>query len=319
MNNFFKLIRPINLLIIAFTMIGLAFYFDQLLEKSGQGGSLYSLNFFLLTLSTVIIAASGNIINDYFDVKADRVNRPERLVVGKFIKRRVAILLHWILNLVAFGIAVYLSYKMSSFWYLFIHLLSINLLWYYSVQLKRTAVIGNVVIALLTALVPILVGIFYAQSYDWENISNLFPFVSQDIEYFPVYLGVGLGLFAFFLNWTRELVKDIEDIKGDKILKAKTFPIVYGVNYSKILSYIILLMPVLISVFYFFLKRKTIVNEFSSYLPLLAAGILMILVYILISRSKTPQQFRKAHLVIKIIMIIGFLLPVYWGILIILQ
>lgn len=318
MNNFFRLIRPVNLLIIAFTMIGLAFYLDQLIEQTGDESSLYSLNFFLLTISTVIIAASGNIINDYFDVKADRVNRPERLVVGKFIKRRVAILLHWILNLVAFGIAVYLSYKMSSFWYLFIHLLSINLLWYYSVQLKRTTVIGNVVIAILTALVPILVGIFYAQIYDWENIQSLFPFVSQEVKYFPVYLGVGLGLFAFFLNWTRELVKDIEDIKGDKVLKAKTFPIVYGVKKSKVLSYLILLMPVLISVFYFFLKRKTIVNEFSSYLPLLLAGVLMLLVYFLIARAKSPAQFRKAHLVIKIIMIIGFLLPVYWGILILL-
>ena len=93
--------------------------------------SILSLEFNLIVLSTILIAAAGNIINDYFDVKADRINKPERLIIGKYIKRRVAILTHWILNLIAFIIAIYLSWYLNTFFYLFIHLLSINCLWYY--------------------------------------------------------------------------------------------------------------------------------------------------------------------------------------------
>jgi 4-hydroxybenzoate polyprenyltransferase len=122
MMHFIKLIRPINLLIIAITMYGVRFYVLEVhyFEKVKDN----ALDFFLLVFSTVIIAAAGNIINDYFDVRADRINKPERLIITKHIKRRWAILIHWIFNGIAFGIALYLSIKYQSLWFVFIHLLS---------------------------------------------------------------------------------------------------------------------------------------------------------------------------------------------------
>merc|ERR1711991_488662 len=98
------------------------------------------------------------------------------MVVSRHIKRRWAIVLHWFMNFVAFTIAVYLSYVNRTFWYVFIHLLSINLLWFYSMQLKRTVVIGNVAIALLTSLVPVLVGIFYNQQLNGIVDGEAYPF-----------------------------------------------------------------------------------------------------------------------------------------------
>jgi 4-hydroxybenzoate polyprenyltransferase len=313
MTNYLKLIRPINLLIIAFTMMGLAFYFERILALNNISSELFTLPFIILVVSTVIIAAGGNIINDYFDVKADRINRPKKLIIGKHIKRRWAIINHWALNFIAFMMAIYLSYERSSFWYLFIHLLSINLLWYYSVQLKRTIVVGNVVIAFLTALVPVLVGIYYAQTYDWEEVTILFPFRSQNVQYFPVYLGLALGTFAFLLNWTRELIKDIEDIEGDRVLKAKTLPIVYGIKASKKLSYVILTLPIILTLFFFYLKRETIMDEFINFIPLILCGPALIVAYLLIYRSKIAAQFKSAHLIIKLIMVLGISLPIYWA------
>lgn len=294
-------------------MIGMAYYFHRLLLFNQIETDLFTLPFNILVISTVIIAAGGNIINDYFDVKADRINRPKKIIIGKHIKRRWAIINHWALNFIAFMMAIYLSYELSSFWYLFIHLLSINLLWYYSVQLKRTVVIGNIVIAFLTALVPVLVGIYYAQSYDWSSVKTIFPFRSEHVQFFPIYLGVALGLFAFLLNWTRELIKDIEDIEGDKILKAKTLPIVYGIKSSKKLSYIILSVPVILTIGFFYLKKETLMDEVVNFIPLIICGPALILAYILIIQSKIASQFKSAHLVLKLIMIFGISLPIYWA------
>ena len=311
---FIKLIRPINLLIIAFTMFCTGWYFDMLLVKAGHSSKLISLPFIILVVSTILIAAAGNIINDYFDIKADRINRPERLIVGKYIKRRWAILFHWVINFLAFGMAVYLSYIFETFWYLFIHLLSINLLWYYSMHLKRTVVFGNVTIALLTGLVPVLVAIFYNQQTDWENISYYYPFNFKPLHDFPIYIGIGLGLFGFFLNWAREIVKDIEDIKGDKALKAKTLPIYSGIKRAKYISTIILLIPVFLSLFFFLGVKVNTIQSAYDFLPLSIAGLAMLFAFIFILNSNTPKQFRKTHLTIKLIMICGLILPLYWAI-----
>lgn len=297
-------------------MLSMAFYFERVLAFNNEESSILTIPFIILIVSTIIIAAGGNIINDYFDVKADRINRPKKLIIGKHVKRRWAIIVHWALNFIAFLMAIYLSYELSSFWYLFIHLLSINLLWYYSVQLKRTLVIGNIVIAFLTALVPVLVGIYYSQSYDWSEISFVFPFRSENVEYFPVYLGIALGGFAFLLNWTRELIKDIEDIEGDKVLKARTLPISYGIKAAKKLSYIILALPVLLTIAFFYFKRDTLIEEIVNFIPLLLCGPALIIAYFLIYRAKISTQFKSAHLVLKMIMVLGILLPLYWAIII---
>lgn len=316
MRKFIQLIRPVNLLIIAFTMFGLGWYFDTLLIAEGHASQLFSLSFLILVISTILIAAAGNIINDYFDVKADRINKPKRLIIGKHINRRWAILSHWIINLIAFVMALYLSYTFSTFWYLFIHLLSINLLWYYSMYLKRTAVLGNITIATLTGLVPVLVGIFYWQQTNWIHITNYHPFNLSELKDFPIYISVGLGLFGFLLNWSREIVKDIEDIKGDKALKAKTLPIVLGIQKTKFITYMVLVTPILLSLFFYIGKNKDIITSNLDFYPLFFAGVAILIGFYFIIKAKRRKDFKQAHLIIKLVMIIGLLLPVYWTILI---
>lgn len=243
--SFLRLIRPINLLIIVLTMFGTVFYLSHI--QLFKGFYFNQLDFWLLTLSTVMIAAAGNIINDYFDVKADRINRPEKLIITKHIKRRWAIVSHWMLNAIAFMIGIYLSIQYSTFSFVFIHLISINLLWFYSMFLKRKAFIGNLIIAFLTSLIPILALIFmyfspgqHNQFVDPSAINGIL-----DVDFGIVHL---MAFFAFTQNLAREIVKDVQDIEGDKLIFVRSLPMIIGKRSSLLIAAgILLLLPIFLA------------------------------------------------------------------------
>ncbi|PKR80938.1 hypothetical protein CW751_07155 [Brumimicrobium salinarum] len=317
MIHFFKLIRPVNLLIIAATMYSIGGYLDVVYAPFHEDKLLVkTFDFFLLVISTVMIAAAGNIINDYFDVRADRINRPDKTIISKFIKRRWAIVFHWILNFIAFGIAIYLGLINDTFWYVFIHLLSINFLWFYSMQLKRTLVIGNVVIALLTALVPILVGIYYQDIFRTILLDQVFPFHLDAYTLFPIYLGFGLGVFAFVLNWVREIVKDMEDVKGDLVLKARTIPIVYGLSKARLVAIIFVIISMALSIPILLFWQNGFIDGVAL-LPLLFSAVSATISLVLLLQKVTPNRLRKINYSLKLTMVFGMFLPIYWLLLII--
>ncbi|MFK7783785.1 MAG: geranylgeranylglycerol-phosphate geranylgeranyltransferase [Crocinitomicaceae bacterium] len=309
-----RLIRPLNLIIIALTMYGLGWYFDPM-EGCSCSFIVTDWPFFWLVFSTVLIAAGGNIINDYFDVRADRVNKPQRLIITKHVKKRTAIFMHWTINFIAFSIALYLSWIMDSFWYLFIHLLSINVLWFYSMYFKRRFLIGNVLIAGLTALVPVLVGIFFYQ----QNMANiawydmkLFPFnLDGSTPKIILYISLGLAIFAFLLNLAREIVKDMEDVEGDQKLNAKTLPISWGSKRSKwVIGLILLIAIAAAGLFIYFVEAFT----FMTVLPGIIAALIILTALILTMLASSKQQFRTVNHCIKLAMTVGLLTPVYWKI-----
>lgn len=309
--HFIKLLRPINLLIIAATMFGLAAYFDAYFLRYEGESLILSHTFILLVVSTVLIAGAGNIINDYFDVVADRINRPERLIIDKYIKRRWAIVSHWVINVIAFAIAVYLSIYFQSFWYVFVHLVSINVLWFYSSYFKRTKVLGNVLIALLTALVPFLVGIFYQHQLS-GNHPFIYPFEPLgDTHYLILYMAMTLGFFAFFLNLAREIIKDIEDKEGDKELHAHTLPLTVSTKKTKIISTVILLIPAFFSCALYFILADIRI-KFIDVVPLLISAFFVILSILWLWKSSQKANYHTTHLLIKVAMVSGLLTPLYW-------
>ncbi|HLV41835.1 MAG TPA: geranylgeranylglycerol-phosphate geranylgeranyltransferase [Brumimicrobium sp.] len=312
MIHFLRLIRPINLLIIAVTMYSVGGYLDIVYAEFNDGIMLIrSFNFFLLVISTVFIAAAGNIINDYFDVRADRINRPERTIIITHIKRRWAIVFHWVLNFIAFAIAIHLGLVLETFWYVFIHLLSINLLWFYSMQLKRTLVVGNVVIALLTALVPVLVGIYYQDFYRGVTLETAHPFHLNSYQFFPIYLGIGLGIFAFVLNLTREIVKDMEDVKGDLVLKARTIPIVYGLEKSRSIAvfFVFVTMALSIPIFWFW---QTGAIDGIALVPLFLSALSAIFSLVILLLPINDRNLKTADLGLKLTIVFGMTLPLFW-------
>lgn len=203
--SLFRISRPINLLMVAFAQ-GMAAHF--LVEKTAQGlPVLQDYRLYLLMLSTIMITAAGYMINDYYDVKIDYVNRPKEVIVGKGIKRRMVLILHTILNFTAIGLGALVSPKIAM-----VDFFAAFLLWLYSNQLKREPFIGNLTVALLTGLSIYLVAYHYQQSE---------------------LLVLTYAIFAFFLNLIREIIKDIEDRNGDRKHGCRTLPIVIGFRKTK--------------------------------------------------------------------------------------
>lgn len=313
MIHFLRLTRPINMVIIALTMYGLGWFFDGLLGSPSFG--IQSLEFFLLVFSTTLIAAAGNIINDYFDVRADRINKPERLIIGKHVKRRIAIVTHVFINLIAFSIAVYLSVRMDTFGFAFIHLMSINMLWFYSMYFKRKFFIGNVMIAGLTAMVPLLVGYYYLHEIDTHpDLAKNFndALIAISAYYMVLVFTIAISGFAFVINLGREIVKDMEDIKGDEVLKARTIPIVLGIKSTRWVVTIILSFATLLIFLVVWIFPDV---GMLSYLSLFAAGTLVVIAIITIFLGETHKHYKLANTWLKLAMIAGLITPVIWRLL----
>jgi 4-hydroxybenzoate polyprenyltransferase len=322
--HFLRLIRPLNLVIIALSMYSVRLfiyiYAQQFDLNTATAGTWYDLDFFLLVLSTTLIAAGGNIINDYFDVRSDRINKPHKLIISKYIKPRWAIISHWILNTVAITIAIYLSWHNNSLMYVTVHLISICCLWFYSVYFKRLPLIGNFMIASLTALVPLLCGFhFYIQhgfpmAYSGK-INSTFNYWIYHLVQNGNFIFI-LAFFAFSNNFSREIIKDIEDIKGDIALNAKTFPIQYGEKKSKLIASIIWLC----SLFFFILICYQNLHYFEGsimyntlvFLPIILSFTVNFASLIVLFKAQTRLQYKLSDRLIKGSMLLGLSLPFYW-------
>lgn len=258
MIHFFRLIRFFNLIIIGFTMSGVAFFLFR--NNRHLKIDFDIIDYGLLVFSTIIIAAAGNMINDYFDIKADRINKPQKLIITKYMKKRWAIVLHWGLNVIAVFISIYLSVKYQSLLFVFIHILSMNLLWFYSASFKKKLFIGNFIIAILTALVPLL-AVWFFKTIN-ESSLPFSPYNSKtwttNLNYSFIYF---LAICAFLQNLAREISKDIQDISGDKLISVYSLPMKYGIKNTGYFVASLLQAPIFIwAIFYvqFHLQLNTL-------------------------------------------------------------
>jgi 4-hydroxybenzoate polyprenyltransferase len=283
-------------------MYGTVYYVQR--TSLFYGYSISWIDFILLVFSTCLIAAGGNIINDYFDVKADRINKPEKLIITKHIKRRWAIVSHWSFNGIAFLIGIYLSIKYNSLSFVFVHLISINLLWFYSMYFKRKVLIGNIMIAFLTALVPILALLFMIYS---PNDSNQLadPSAFGWIMDYDFALIQFITFFAFVQNLEREILKDIQDIEGDKLIYVKSLPMVIGIKRTMAITFLLLsFLPVFLLFLFFnqeYLTTSFVLNNWTF----LLAGAINLIILLLIILGK--GNFKFYDRLIKISMLLGIL------------
>ena len=292
--SIFRLIRPINIFIILATMMGVCYN----LSFDNPIITINRYDFSLLLLSTALIAGAGNMINDYFDVKADRVNKPERLIISKHVKRRWAIILHWNFNFAALIISIYLSSKYSTFWYVFINLLAINALWFYSVYFKKKIFLGNLLIAILTGFIPLLALSFFVFSKDSGIYYELKGHWYEHPSFHIIYL---LSFFAMMQNLAREICKDITDIPGDRKIYVKSIPMKYGLTTTKIIIGTILIVQLLCLITAHEMYNLNIST--TIYYVLLAALSLNCIIVLLMSKNSLFLKYSQPLL--KISMIIG--------------
>lgn len=187
--------------------------------------------FIALMAASVLIAAAGYIINDYFDLNIDRINKPDKLVVDKLIKRRWAIIWHLCLSSIGLLLSAWVAWKTRAWWLLPANLFCVAALWFYSTTFKKKLLSGNVIISFLTAWVILVIG--FLTHYLILKNSGIYGAVYASKLMRLTFLYAG---FAFTTSLVREVVKDMEDIKGDERYGCRTMPIVWGINASKVFA-----------------------------------------------------------------------------------
>lgn len=303
---FLKLVRYPNLIYIALTQFLLQYcVVAPVLASSGEAPSLSVLCFVLLCISTILVAAAGYIINDYFDINIDIINKPDKMVVDKIIGRRWAMAWHTILNMAGVSIGFIVAWKIGQIYLGFTQVVCSLLLWFYSTSFKRQVLIGNVVISLLTALSVVVVGFYEKQIYEsFEAI--LSPTGRKLIQIIGVY-----ALFAFIISMVREVVKDLEDMIGDSKDGCRTIPIVWGVLPAKRLCYFLLLalqvLLVLVDL------RVAILGWYVSiaYLVLLVQ-VPALYIWLRLRKAHLPEHYHKVSSLIKLVMLTGILSMIFF-------
>jgi 4-hydroxybenzoate polyprenyltransferase len=267
---FFRLVRLPNLIFIAYTQV-LFLYCVVLPAHSHNPGSQLSLSphvFWLLLAASVCIAAGGYVINDYFDLNIDKVNRPDRLVIERRIHRRKAILWHLVLSMAGLACSIGVSFSIGNAIISVLNTIAVAVLWLYSTKFKRQLLAGNIAISILTAWVILVIYVSEAASgwpiYDVSQSNYLSEIYKPAI----VYAG-----FAFIMSIIREAVKDMEDRIGDQRHGRRTMAVAWGMRATKVYTatwLVVLLMSVVAFSVYFAIRGQwamPVLMGFSVILP----------------------------------------------------
>ena len=298
---FFRLVRWPNLVFIALSQT--LFYYAIIIPSFLHVAFVNVLKpsyFFLLSFSCVLIAAAGYIINDYFDLNIDRVNKPQRLVVEKLIRRRWAIAWHLIFSIIGILIGLYISWKIKNIFVLFSQVACVLLLWVYSTTFKRKLLIGNIIISLLTAWVILVLYLCEFRIHTFINPQDR-QVLAKVYKFAVLY-----GGFAFIISLVREIIKDIEDVEGDAAYGCRTMPIVWGIQAAKIVAatwLVVLMVSILILLFYVLQYKWWWVDVYSFFLIVLPLVSVLRDLY----KSSSTSDYHRLSTRVKLIMLAGIL------------
>ncbi|MEE0859928.1 MAG: geranylgeranylglycerol-phosphate geranylgeranyltransferase [Paludibacteraceae bacterium] len=260
----------------------------------------------LIAAATILIAAGGYVINDYFDIKIDRINRPDQLIVTQYISKENAMRLSIGLSGVGMVCGLVAAWLLRSSTIAILFAIIPGLLWFYSSSYKRLLIVGNVTIALLSALSPMMIAIANVAQLQLKY-STILPYTTLEHD---IYAWVGgFSLFAFLLTWIREIVKDLQDQMGDRELECHSMPIVWGNIVTKIVvtALIVLTTVLIVWLWYSVLPFDRTWNSFSTRYIVLAIIIPLWGALWLLWAAKIPSDYRTCQQVLKLTMFLGML------------
>ena len=300
---FLKLVRLPNLIFIALTQ-GLFQFCIFYPLYSGNIPENDTSQFIFIVLASLFIAAAGYIINDYFDINIDEVNKPEQMVVDKVIHRRWAIAWHFMLSTAGILFTI-LALPILEKWYLIIaNIACIALLWLYSTNFKKTLLLGNIVISVLTAWTILI--LFFSKLSPGDAFGSDNPATYKFFRFAFLYAG-----FAFISSLIREAIKDMEDLAGDEKNGCRTMPIVWGVNATKV--YVAVWLIVLIALL---VVIQVYVLQFRWWWPVVYTAIAIIapLIYIFLHlyKASVPADFHRLSRWTKFVMLAGILSMIFF-------
>lgn len=303
LSAFFRLIRSLNLIFIALTQI--LFYYCIIIPSlpssyNPTGDALTQNLFFLLVAASVLIAAAGYIINDYFDINVDQVNKPDKVVVQKIINRRWAILWHLVFTLAGLALSLFVSLK-TSLIIIAANIVCALLLWFYSTTFKKKLLTGNIIISALTAWTVLV--LYFATNTSLSLVPGEQPEVYKGMYRIYKFAALYAG-FAFVISLIREVVKDIEDMEGDARYNCRTMPIVWGIPPTKVFVavWLVVLVGALAVLQFYVLQSGWWLT--ALYVLLL---VMIPLLWILkkFSQAQTPKEYHRVSSLIKLVMLTG--------------
>lgn len=281
---FLQITRTNNLIIMLVTLAVSYYCLTDYLTPE----DLLQPRFLLLCACVVLTAAAGYIINDYHDINIDLINKPNKVVIGKIISRRWAMLLHFIFN----GFAIISGFYLSVYIGLLVAA-CIVLLWLYSVHFKKQFLSGNLLVGTLSAFVIAILPLFN------HLISSYLVWV--------------YALFAFGINLIREIIKDAEDVRGDSKFNCKTLPIVFGVRKTKKVIIILVLIYTILLFAHTFIANSLIPfrhsygQVFYTFYMLLFVIVPLIITTFLLINADVKSDFSRLSVLYKVIIISGLL------------
>ena len=289
-----NLIRYKNLLLIVLVQLLIRF---TLFEPFQIDVKLNILGYALLVLATICIAAAGNIINDIYDIDTDRINKPDKIIVGKSISEKTAFNLFLILNVIGVGLGFYLSHSVGKSPFFSIFVVTSATLYVYASFLKQTPILGNIVISLLVGMSILIVGIF-----------DLIPAITEvnratQITFFKIL--IDYAVFAFLISLVREMIKDIEDIDGDYNAQMNTLPIIIGRERAKHIAFVVSLSPIIAVIYFIVTYLYTQQVATGYFLICVLAPLLYVTIKIYGANSK--KQYQHISTMYKIVMLLGML------------
>lgn len=294
--KYLQLIRYKNLFIVIATMLVVRYA----LLAQFMPLQLSTTGFILLVVATVCITAAGYVINDYFDVNADMMNKPEKVIVGSSISRRSAMILHWTLNVIGCICGALVAFGIAQPTYSFVFIFICGILWFYSTTFSKEPIVGNVVVALLVATVPLITVLFEMLPLLSFPIDELRP---MHIQFEEILLwSFGYTLFAFLLTLEREMVKDIEDMEGDRTYGRNTLPIAYGLKTARHTTMAVGFVTLCSFIYAQICKLNDVVSVLF-----LSALVTIPLIYVLVALAKadSSQDYARISLCLKLVMVMG--------------
>lgn len=276
------------------------------LNKAAFGEQLPWFVLLLVGAAIVLIAAGGYVINDYFDVKIDRINRPDELIVTRSVSKPDAMRLSVILSSagVVCGIAAAVLLRSLTLGILFV--VVPGLLWFYSSSYKRLFMVGNLTIALLAGLTPMLVAMTNVAVLQLRY-ETILPFTTLPHDLYA-WLG-GFALFAFLLTWIREIVKDLQDQMGDRELECHSMPVVWGETGTRVFVTVLIVLTLAIvgHLWWHVLPFPVSWTSLSTRYIILGVVIPLLGALWLLWAAKIPSDYKTCQQVVKLTMFLGML------------
>jgi 4-hydroxybenzoate polyprenyltransferase len=235
---------------------------------------IFDFDLFCIVIASICVVAGGYIINNFYDVKVDRINRPLKTSLDNYLKQETKLLLYFFLNFLGFTFGLFVSFKSALFFSVYIFSI-----WFYSHKLKKYAFTGLITATILTILPFFAVFVYY------KNFSKII-FVH--------------AIFLFLVIMVRELIKDLENIKGALANNYKTFSIVYGEVKTKQLSLFLLVLTLIPTLFLLNDPALSLMKYFFylSFLTLFYVGFYL-------WKSNQQGQYTFLHNILKVLLLIG--------------